>query len=448
MENKITDKGWAEMSKLLDREMPEKRRRRFGWWWFALLLPVALYGSWQWLKDADAPTSKQDIAIVPPQTFEATPTQPVGTTHTETSSKHFPTTQKPQNIPETTALKTRNTNKGAKIKQQVIQSNLTSGQATPSQAETASQAPLKSSPDNLVWEVPGVSTEPVSITTPQLSLDLLPTTPQSIELSSPKAVADHTKLLAYTPKPANKSFRKTWEFSATSAFSTEQFNALNGFSTGATVDWKFARKWGLRTGLMYSIYTPQEKSRPVASIMPENYASNVDGNVLVLDLITGTEVLNLAGNSTYGDSLTGNVFIPVNRLQRLEIPVTAFWQPSRLIKVLGGFSLTRTLSVQADRQNYSGDYVLKLSDQSAEDGASKLSSSELDNWSADASLGLGIRLSSMFEVGVAARMPLSKFQSLVRADEGGASAGLSSQSVGSTRKQSRPVFSLSGTLFF
>ncbi|HNE30515.1 MAG TPA: hypothetical protein PLW66_15180, partial [Saprospiraceae bacterium] len=41
-DNKLADKGWADMRRALDREMPrERRRRRFLWWWFA---PVLLAG--------------------------------------------------------------------------------------------------------------------------------------------------------------------------------------------------------------------------------------------------------------------------------------------------------------------------------------------------------------------------------------------------------------------
>ena len=41
---KMTGQGWAEMSKLLDLEMPvpEKGKRRFGWWWLALGLSIGL----------------------------------------------------------------------------------------------------------------------------------------------------------------------------------------------------------------------------------------------------------------------------------------------------------------------------------------------------------------------------------------------------------------------
>ncbi len=40
IDDKFTDRAWADMRSMLDKEMPmqpEKRRRLLGWWWFALL---------------------------------------------------------------------------------------------------------------------------------------------------------------------------------------------------------------------------------------------------------------------------------------------------------------------------------------------------------------------------------------------------------------------------
>ena len=116
---------------------------------------------------------------------------------------------------------------------------------------------------------------------------------------------------------------------------------------------------------------------------------------------------------------------------------------------MGGLSLTRTLLAKADKQNYSGDYILKLADRTAEDGASKLSSSELDNWSADAMLGTGVRIGRAFEVGFSAKMPLNKFPGIANPSQSNPNASFAGdRSLGSTRKQNGPVFSLYGTLFF
>ena len=215
------------------------------------------------------------------------------------------------------------------------------------------------------------------------------------------------------------------------------------------MDWKFAKKWGLRSGVLYNLYTPQEKYRPVASVQSEAYTSNVDGNVIVFDVVTGQVLSGISGNNFYADSLSGNVIIPVNRLQRLEVPVTAFWQAARPLKIFGGLSLMRTLAAKSDKQNYSGDYVLKLADRTAEDGASKLSSTELDNWSADAMLGFGVHFGRSFELGMSAKMPLIKFSGLTKSDENATlNTNLRSDTVGAARKKSGSFLTLYGILFF
>lgn len=281
----------------------------------------------------------------------------------------------------------------------------------------------------------------------KLPLVLLHTTAQMIDVESKNALSPHFIAVADSPKPVKKHLDNRWSFGSTSAISTEQFSTINGFSTGLSVDWNFARKWGLRTGAFYNIHRPQVESRPVASVLSDTYTSSVYNDVIVVEVNTGHELVN-SGGSAYGDSLGNNVFIPVNRLQRLEIPVAVFWQPARPLKIFGGVSLTRTLSTKADRQNYSGAYILKLASRTAEDGASKLSSSELDKWSADAMLGAGLRLGRMFEVGVSAKMPFSKFPGFARTSKNVINSGFTEHSVSATRNQSRPVFSLYGTLFF
>lgn len=442
MDKKTTDKAWASMREMLDREMPEKRGYRFGWWWFGLLLllPLVGYGSWQWLQLPDSPKihqktiPTQPIASLAPTTEQNTASQPASNTPIRSINEQSSSGDKASIAIQGNAKRDINAeNRAAKPRPVLVEgnSNLTS---------------IEKLPDIQTPEIITANTqEPVRN---KLAIDLLPITPQFIELQEQRPFQRHLFAAASSPKPIKKASDKRWTFGASSAISTEQFNKINGFSTGASVDWKFARKWGLRTGVLYNIHTPHEKYRPVASVGAADYQSTVDGGVILVDGNTGQEVTSMAGSNFYGDSLGSNVFIPVNRLQRLEVPVTVFWQPVRPLKIIAGLSLTRTLSAKADKQNYSGDYILKLSDRSAEDDASKLSYSELDNWSADATIGAGIRLERSFELGFSAKMPLSKFPGIVKTNQSGNNSGIADQSFGTTRKQNGQVFSLYGTLFF
>ena len=434
MDNKITDKGWAAMRGLLDREMPEKRRRRFGWWWIGLLLlPYMGYSSWQWLGGENSHTPK----------IEAKSELPIASNGAgiEHSSKLALDPLREQPVVS------------SKFKPETMHSIATKDLKTPvrskpldfSYAATALE-------DSIIQEIESPSnliSFKNSEINPGLAIGNLPGIgAQPVFSAQEPSVLPHLLPILDLPNPIKKASNKSWAFGATSAVSTEQFSTINGFSTGLTVDWKFARKWGLRTGLLYNLHSPQEKHRPVASVLSHDYTSNVDGNVILVDGTTGLEVVNVAGNNFYSDSLTGNVFIPVNRLHRLEIPVTTFWQVSKPLKIFGGLALIRTLSAKADKQNYSGDYILRLADRTAEYGASKLTSNELDNWKADAMLGFGLNLSRSFELGFSARMPLNKISGLAKAEKSNLNAAFDSNSIESTRKQGGPMFTLYGTLFF
>jgi hypothetical protein len=444
MNTKSTDKGWAAMREMLDREMPVKQRRLFGWWWFGLLaLPIAGYVSWQWL-GANHPT---------PEKLETKTVQPMASVASESISKNaIQATQNSadpahKNISETHEKSAPFAEKGfdpwVKAGKRAAKANYRTASVETTQPRSALESSLS---------VTSVSAYPATPKTqnlpPQIPIDRCYTTLKPIDYQSKSGEISSNSLRAECLITDKKSFPNTWSFGATSAVSTEQFNRINGFSTGLTIDWKFARKWGLRTGLFYNIHSPQEKYRPVVSIQSDYYSTKVDGNVIFVDVNTGQEVFNTANNAVYSDSLSGNVFIPVNRIQRLELPVTVFWQPSRVLKIFGGLTLNRTLSTKADRQNFSSGYILQLADQTAADDASKLSSKELNNWSADATLGMGFTLGKSFELGFGAKMPMNKISGYSTMDRSVSMPTVDNFAVSATRKISSPVFSLYGTLFF
>lgn len=424
------------MQAMLDREMPLERRRRFIWWWWSLLLlPVALYGSWQWFH-SDTPSSpvKEQHSTLPMASIAPRASQPLESQSANHGSIHL--NQVAQNekgqAPKSVATHLASTNSNIQPQPSIL---------SPSKV---SQQEVETTAIGLT-----IAQSPVEVHSPVKTLiDLQSIPAYPLDLQQQTIFSIPSKTFAHLHKPVKKPTVGKWAIGATSAISTEQFSTINGFSTGLTVDWKFARKWGLRTGAFYNIHTPQEKYRPVASVRSSDYTSNVDGSVIVVDAVTGAEVVSIGGVNYYGDSLSGRVFIPVNRLQRIELPVSAFWQASRPLKIFAGVSFARTLSTTADRQNYSGDYILRLADKTAEDDASDLSSSELDNWSADAMLGAGFRLGKSFEIGFSAKMPFNDFKGLKKASYSPSfNTGITDE-VGRTRERGTPVFSLYGTLFF
>lgn len=440
MDNKITDKGWTAMRTLLDREMPTSRRRRFAWWWFGLLLlPIAVYGSWKW-RSTPAKTAPQ-TEIGPAATIATTsvPQTSMNQTQNLLQTEHSAANQ-PEKSTSSNSTQIGNQFTNLNIRQKSSPEKPVKNELAI--AQSAAKSTTIADPET---ETPLPAT---AIAQPLLSTQNLETPLQTLDFqnNSPLNIASNSHPIK--PRKLSDLYRKSWAFGATTAISTEQFNFINGFSTGVTVDWKFARKWGLRTGLMYNIHTPQEKHRPIASVRSDDYTSKVDGNVLILNLLTGDPLSAPSGITAYSDSLGGNVLIPISRLQRLELPVTVFYQAARPLKIIAGLSLARNISTKADRQNYSGDYILRLTDQVAEDGASELSSGELARWSADATLGLGLTLSKNFELGFATKIPLNNTKNLKKTTEALSSGNLSDEVRGRTNRLDTPLFSLYGTLFF
>lgn len=435
------------MRQLLDREMPEKHTHRLiVWWWLGLLLlPAAGLGVWYWSNKAAVPSEPQVIALVsdaPVSNLDAQTRQnaldvqqnePLA--NSNFSNKAIQSLQKTQKAPPTVLKKTGSVDKKTNAPSIVALSDF----ELQNPGEN-SLIPLNEEP-TILTEV-----EPSEI--PQIALSLISVNAQTIDYESVKTPKITPIPAERFPKIKPKTPEKTWAVGATSAISTERYNSINEFSTGLNVDWKFARKWGVRSGLFYSIHTPQVKDRPVATVNSADYTSNVDGNVIVVNAHTGAEVLNSPGNSFYNDSLSGNILIPVSRLQRLEIPLTVFWQPSRAMKVIGGLSIARTLSAKADHQNYAGEYILRLNDKAATDDASRLSSNEFSRWNAAAMLGAGFAIGDSFEVGLTARMPFSNFKSILTHSSDNLAMPNNGFSTNTGKVKNTPTFSLYGTLFF
>lgn len=430
MENNTTDRGWTAMRTLLDREMPQKSRRRGMVWWWLLLVSLAGYGGWQWLHNGHSNELPMQENTQPIASSTEVPSKPMEVE--EAAPASIQTTAEVHGSP---VLAGASRLLPAKARQKA-EIHYAPGPCRNDAEIFVEALPrhslLASAPNNpSLYSTDGI---PVKLPEPLVSLQVYPT-----EAKIPIQIPTLNRPL--------KPFHNHWAFGATSTISTEEFNAINGFSTGVTVDWHFARKWGIRSGLFYNIHTPQKRYRPVATVPSSTYTSNIEGSIAMMDVQTGNVVNNAIGNPLYSDSLSAHVYIPVTRLERLEIPISAFWQATPGIKVLGGFTLTRTLLTQADHQNYSGAYVLSLNDQEATDGASKLSTHELDNWHADLSLGAGLRLGKSFELALTAKMPLKQQKSKAPATET-TYWDNGSLSTGGAPSGSRPVMALSGTLYF
>ncbi|MDX1912278.1 MAG: hypothetical protein SFV22_12365 [Saprospiraceae bacterium] len=435
MDTKLTDKGWSAMRKLLDKEMPEKPRRRiFGWWWLGLLLlPLAGYGSWYWQHQKEQTGKNKAIA-----SRQAAFPDPIASTRLNTAVQ--PSPAQAADIVNSTSEGTNTRPTAAPLP---IQPNITDFFIESHATNLTAALMVENIPQSIENTSPAVRQ---TLALKCINID------HFREVSNQSGILPSPAPCAAEPiQPADKTSNRRWAFGAITAVSSEQFNRINGFSTGVNVDWKFARKWGLRTGFAYNIHSPQNVHRPVASVTSDAYASNVDGGVVVVDISTGQELVGNGGNPISSDSLGNSVLIPVRRLERLEVPISVFWQPFRPVKLFSGLSLIRTLSTKADRENYSGNYVLRLNDQVAEADVSKLSSNELDKWSACALFGAGFQVGKSFEVGLTAKLPFNPYSNTPKSNYDAPYGGSNSYLIatkGNNRSSDAPMFSLYGTLFF
>lgn len=421
MENKNVDKGWEAMRAMLDREMPVKKRRRAVWWWLSLLLiPAVLLADW-WYHHSEASTAPP---LQPPAELTLAQSAPSGATNPADASSQI--------APEVSQVHAINTSSEKSTTAQYTQKQSSSTVIH----SLAADKPEKQA-SSLETEVPTPGTQPAPLEINYLKPAVSITT-QHRPITAVPPGNKQVSILTSTTK-----YKPHWEIGATSMASTEQFNNINGFSTGVTADWAFARKWGLRAGLLYNIHTPQESHRPVVTVNADDYTSDLQGDIVARNVSTGAEVWNMPGMNDLADSLSGNVYIPVSRLQRIELPVLLYWKASRSIKIFGGCSVSKTLITKADRLNYSGEYQLTLVDQIAEEEVSSLSGHQMNTWNANALFGFGVRLGPAFELGLNGTIPFQRYNNLGASNNG----SMTNQEI-RVKTQRTPLFGLYGTLYF
>ncbi len=410
-DNKLTDKGWQSMLHLLDREMPEqRRRRRFAWWLFALfLLPLAGAGGWWVLRDSEPVDSAPELET--PKVSE-----PIAE-----SSKNFPKVdnsafsasgieangQDPTN--REVAL-TDNTKHGGEdlttFSRKRSGTNLNNHPATPPHSVFSPSGGEASGQDTANREVAlgentkhggemmfSVNTERSgeNLTTfKKLSnLNSLSVVPQFVEneiKNAPKLSTVEPSIAATTKKHTEP---KRWHFGLSSGLASENLSALNGFTAGAAIDWQFARKWGLRSGLHYGAYRLSAEERPVVSLDAFDYEEATGNSV---------DNLNTGNPSTPNASDPGSVLVPIERLRQLEIPLLAYWQPLRPLRIFGGFSLGYSLSTQASEQNYASGQLYYANTQDAKSNLNDLAVNNLPRWRTALQTGIGLRFGKHFEL--------------------------------------------------
>ncbi len=388
-DNNLTDKGWQTMNRLLEREMPEqRRRRRFAWWLLALLLlPLVSAGGW-WLFQPSKP-----VSVPPPPVEKPKVSEPVASTQDLIPNAFG---KKLSNLPDVVGVPANNEQQDVipNDKHHTLVQPLTSrqvgiGRDTNNGQKNFQEVELTySSDDSKSSDESKAGTYSSGDSKSSDELNLLPVSLQFVEneiKNTPRPSVVASFAAAITKKNAEP---KRWHFGLAAGLASENFSALNGFSAGAAVDWQFARKWGLRSGLQYAQYNLSASERPIVALDANIYADATEN------------IINLGSGSPISDPLTPKVLVQVERLRQLEMPLLAYWQPVRPLRVFGGFSTAYKLSAQASQESFANNQFYYATTQEARKNLNELAANTLSRWQVSWQAGAGVRIGRHFELDV------------------------------------------------
>lgn len=380
--NKLTDKGWRSMRGALDREMPEKRRQRpLAWWWLSILiaLPLAGAGGWWWYR-----SGKPEQTHTRPVEKE-TRRQPVvdaGSAETKKPIDINLQTERPEDASAPLSFSTARTvstlAKNDTRNHTILTNNTLFSQPAEARVETLVS-------DHLVGEET-VDRQGINF------LASLPVKEQIIQTGSPgkpdllRVALDEQDIIKKQPSP------RRWSIGLTAGIHSESLSAVNGFSAGLALEWQPFQKWGLRSGIQYARYRPSLQERPVVSLDNTSYV-DATGNFAVLQ-----DVINPGTGNASADQAAQKVLVPVDRLQRLEMPLLAFWQPFRPLRLYAGMTASCNLSASASEQNFANNKIYVANSKIALENLNTLTSSTLPRWHANLLFGAGLRIGKRFEL--------------------------------------------------
>ncbi|MBP6826558.1 MAG: PorT family protein [Saprospiraceae bacterium] len=391
-DKKITDKGWKSMRSTLDREMPARRRRRFfAWWWLGLLLlPFAGAGAWWWLRHPEPPAQqpKTPLAIpaVRPPVVEARGSEsrpfapeknhaPKAEDRVSTDEQHADTESVNKSVSRTAAAGIRegaSARNDEKTKGVTPNGIMTNDVMTNDATTVTVPANSKTPGDQLLLPIPG----------------RIPVLGHSSELRL-QTVPCAVRTPAVTKKQSSPA---RWAFGITAGIQSDRFSGLNGFSTGLVADWQIKQKWGIRTGLQYAQYRPSLEERPVVTVSSTEYVNATGDDKVVADIISQPNT----GTSSAVQPVP--VLVPVDRLQRFEMPLLVYWQPLRPLRIYGGVRGSYSLSAKVSGQNYANNKIYVAQDSEALANLDALAASSLRRWDLDLMLGAGLRIGKRFEL--------------------------------------------------
>jgi hypothetical protein len=425
-DERITDNGWAAMHKLLEDEMPvaEERRRRPIIWWF-LLVFCSLCSGWAGWWYAGKYHEGLQQQVYAQSLRPANPgTQAQSTNPFKSVAQDVP--QLKSTAPDHTRIvltqgsrlspyfDTKNWNAAFGNVNGFIQPALNEFVQQPDQVLSLPMAAINS------LETP--------VNTPVFA-EVLPEAPKKVTRPEPiilRIIPQHTT--------------RRLVFGPSIGIFTERFRTLNGASIGGVIDYRTSAKWGLTASLFYSYLRPAPSTRPVASLSALNYAK-ATGNLSLLDSY-GRLVDPQTGLST----ASSKVYVPLERLDRFEMPMMAYVQFFRRLRYFLGPTISYTQSVEVDKVFALNQVVFQASDRSNDKAVNSLAENEVKRWQLGLQTGLGMRLGDRFELDFFYRVNSIRTYSRVLYQYNGAFLEYAPKRTGKINNSS--IFTLNGTLFF
>ena len=450
MEKQLADKGWADMKSLLDREMPVERKRRRGIVWMvqlaaALLLPVMGIGAWYWL-EMQQPAIDPGIVsgTTTPIISSSKPSLPTGAMHTEASQQQAAAIPD-QNTTFSTPTYPASTSPTAYANQGQTPVSGTSDVVKapiegPRGTQSPSPEPTPADPDVILAQTNNNTT-----TSPAKKLQTLQTLQQpesAVASQHPRTVVFPNTLsmpdaMATIEPQRNKASKASWAFGAGAGLqSSTDFEGLNGALAGVNVDYNLNPRFGMRSGLNYQSFQPDNSERPIASISAASYTE-----------ATGFE--DFTGGVFGAASVDMQVDVPLARLHRVEVPLLAYWQPLKVLRVYGGMRLGYNVFAQSAQRAQTEFGAFDTPDGGAEKRALNQSVTEtLPNWDPSWSGGLGIGIGKRAEIGLFYNHPWKSSEKQLETLDtflSGPATNAGNAKPGSTNASS---FQLSATVFF
>ncbi len=391
----LANRGWDDMRKTLDREMPQKRkRRRFFWLWW--LLPAALLTGgaaayWQ--------TTRPATSVEHPAKPSETAPKPTG-----------PVAYAPASVPadrQITAAGSGFPAMGPRVgANHTRQLAIRSGVRPPAQlpAQTPMQPAATGSPDFSATpqnsfaektEIQFNTTATAQLPNWPPTLSLLPVGPFPVEAKEP-VFPDVQRANAAAAVARHRDSR--WDFGLTAAANTNNFKGLNGGSLGFTTDLRLSRRWGLRSGVAYGYEKLPLASQAIVNAPAVYDTLANDGFVIVEDVIAPT-------TGSYTNYVAAEVYTQVSAIHRLEMPVLVWWQPHRQWRLYGGGALAHTIHVETGRRtaaiNYPEPYQNQISDPN--NRLDYLANQRVRRWQTSLVAGAGFKPTWRFEFGMQAQ---------------------------------------------